>query len=85
MIIDNSCLCLANTQDERFTPFLVFKIKIFSTSRVAKTTRSGSVEVPQPSHRVDAEGCAHAGMSRKDATEYLPSPKAKLPLSMNIN
>jgi hypothetical protein len=27
MIIDNSCLGLANTQDERFTPFLVIKIK----------------------------------------------------------
>jgi hypothetical protein len=27
MIIDNSCLALANTQDERFTPFLVIKIK----------------------------------------------------------
>jgi hypothetical protein len=26
-IIDNSCLGLANTQDERFTPFLVIKIK----------------------------------------------------------
>jgi hypothetical protein len=26
MIIDNSCLGLANTQDERFTPFLVIKI-----------------------------------------------------------
>jgi hypothetical protein len=24
MIIDNNCLGLANTQDERFTPFLVF-------------------------------------------------------------
>jgi hypothetical protein len=28
MIIDNSCLGLANTQDERFTPFLVIKIII---------------------------------------------------------
>jgi hypothetical protein len=27
MIIDNSCLGMANTQDERFTPFLVIKIK----------------------------------------------------------
>jgi hypothetical protein len=27
MIIDNSCLGLANAQDERFTPFLVIKIK----------------------------------------------------------
>jgi hypothetical protein len=27
MIIDNCCLGLANTQDERFTPFLVIKIK----------------------------------------------------------
>jgi hypothetical protein len=27
MIIDNSCLGLANTQDERFTPFLVINIK----------------------------------------------------------
>jgi hypothetical protein len=27
MIIDNSCLGLADTQDERFTPFLVIKIK----------------------------------------------------------
>jgi hypothetical protein len=27
MIIDNSCLGLANTQDERFTPFLAIKIK----------------------------------------------------------
>jgi hypothetical protein len=27
MIVDNSCLGLANTQDERFTPFLVTKIK----------------------------------------------------------
>jgi hypothetical protein len=27
MIMDNSCLGLANTQDERFTPFLVIKIK----------------------------------------------------------
>jgi hypothetical protein len=27
IIIDNSCLGLANTQDERFTPFLVIKIK----------------------------------------------------------
>jgi hypothetical protein len=27
MIIDNSCLGLANTQDERFTPFLVIKMK----------------------------------------------------------
>jgi hypothetical protein len=27
MIIDNSCLGLANTQYERFTPFLVIKIK----------------------------------------------------------
>jgi hypothetical protein len=27
LIIDNSCLGLANTQDERFTPFLVIKIK----------------------------------------------------------
>jgi hypothetical protein len=26
MIIDNSCLSLANTQDERFTPFLVIKM-----------------------------------------------------------
>jgi hypothetical protein len=25
MIIDNSCLGLANTQDERFTPFWVIK------------------------------------------------------------
>jgi hypothetical protein len=27
MIIDNSCLGLANTQDEKFTPLLVIKIK----------------------------------------------------------
>jgi hypothetical protein len=27
MIIDNSWLGLANTQDEKFTPFLVIKIK----------------------------------------------------------
>jgi hypothetical protein len=27
MIIDNSCLGLANIQDEAFTPFLVIKIK----------------------------------------------------------
>jgi hypothetical protein len=27
MIIDNSCLGSTNTQDERFTPFLVIKIK----------------------------------------------------------
>jgi hypothetical protein len=27
MIIDNSCLGLANTQDERFTPFLVSRLK----------------------------------------------------------
>jgi hypothetical protein len=27
MIIDNNHLGLANTQDERFTPFLVIKIK----------------------------------------------------------
>jgi hypothetical protein len=27
MIIDNSCLGLANAEDERFTPYLVIKIK----------------------------------------------------------
>jgi hypothetical protein len=27
MIIENSCLGLANTQDERFTPVLVIKMK----------------------------------------------------------
>jgi hypothetical protein len=30
MIIDKSCFGLANTQDERFTPFLVIKIKMMT-------------------------------------------------------
>jgi hypothetical protein len=38
MIIDNSCLGLANTQDERFTPFLLSRSK--GTTHVCNTISS---------------------------------------------